>query len=82
MKNDENKDDQSVNQNHVLNPDASKVTSSAARDPVTVFMMTSSNGYIVRVTGPLYGEFIGHRWIPHTKASDAELWCFLWSAPE
>ena len=23
-----------------------------------------------------------HRWIPHTKASDAELWCFLWSAPE
>ena len=22
------------------------------------------------------------RWIPHTKASDAELWCFLWSAPE
>ena len=24
----------------------------------------------------------GHRWIPCTKASDAELWCFLWSAPE
>ena len=23
----------------------------------------------------------GHRWIPFTKASDAELWCFLWSAP-
>ena len=22
------------------------------------------------------------RWIPHTKASDAELCCFLWSAPE
>ena len=22
------------------------------------------------------------RWIPLTKASDAELWCFLWSAPE
>ena len=22
------------------------------------------------------------RWIPHTKASDAELWCFLWSTPE
>ena len=22
------------------------------------------------------------RWIPHTKASDAELWYFLWSAPE
>ena len=45
-------------------------------------MMTSSNGNIFRVTGPLCGEFTGHRWIPHTKASDEELWCFLWSAPE
>ena len=27
------------------------------------------------------GEFTGHRWIPPTKGSDAELWCFLWSAP-
>ena len=27
-------------------------------------MMTSSNGDIFRVTGHLYGEFIGHRWIP------------------
>ena len=25
------------------------------------------------------GEFTGHRWIPLTKASGAELWCFLWS---
>ena len=31
---------------------------------------------------PLCGEFTGHRWIPLTKASDVELWCFLWSAPE
>ena len=38
-------------------------------------MMTSSNGHIFRVTGPLWGESIGHRWIPPTKASDAELWC-------
>ena len=37
-------------------------------------MMTSSNGNIFRVTGPLCGEFTCH------KASDAELWCFLWSA--
>ena len=44
--------------------------------------MTSSNGNIFRVTGPLWGEFTGHRWIPLTKASDAELWYFLWSAPE
>ena len=45
-------------------------------------MMTSSNGNIFRVTGLLWVEFTGHRWIPLTKASDAELWCFLWSAPE
>ena len=34
-------------------------------------MMTSSNGNIFRVTGPLCGEFTGHRWIPLTQASDA-----------
>ena len=45
-------------------------------------MMTSSNGNIFRFTGHLWGEFTGPRWIPHTKASDAKLWCFLWSASE
>ena len=45
-------------------------------------MMTSSNGNIFRVTGLLCGEFTGHRWIPRTKASDAELRCFLWSPRE
>ena len=40
------------------------------------------NGNIVRVTGHLCGEFTGPRWIPRTKASDAMLWCFLWSASE
>ena len=49
---------------------------------VLVIMVTSSNGNIFRVTGHLCGEFTGHRWIPRTKASDAELWCFLWSAYE
>ena len=34
------------------------------------------------VIGPLCKEFTGHRWIPITKASDAELWYFLWCAPE
>ena len=34
------------------------------------------------VTVPLCGGFTGHRWIHHTEASDVELWCFLWSAPE
>ena len=45
-------------------------------------MMTSSNGNIFSVTGHLCGEFSGLRWIPCTKASDAKLWCFIWSAPE
>ena len=40
-------------------------------------LMTSSNENVFRVAGPL----CGHRWIPLTKASDAELWCSLWSAP-
>ena len=30
----------------------------------------------------LWGESTGRRWIPLTKASDAEFSCFLWSAPE
>ena len=46
------------------------------------FMMTSSNGNIFRITGPLWGESTCHWWIPITKASDVEFWCFLWSAPE
>ena len=44
--------------------------------------MTSSNGNILRVTGPLWGESTGHRWIPLTKASTAEIWCFLLSTPK
>ena len=44
--------------------------------------MTSSNGNILRVTGPLWGESTGHRMIPLTRAIDAELWYFLWSAHE
>ena len=45
-------------------------------------MMMSSNGNIFRVTGHLCGEFTGPRWIPRTKASDTDVWCFLWFAPE
>ena len=45
-------------------------------------MMTSSNGNFFRVIRPLWGESTGHRWIPLTMASDAKLWCFLWSASE
>ena len=45
-------------------------------------MMTSSNGNSFCVTGSLCGDFTGHRWIHRIKAGDAELWCFLRSAPE
>ena len=31
---------------------------------------------------PSCGKFAGHQWKSLTKASDAELWCFLWSAPD
>ena len=39
-------------------------------------IVTSSNGNIICVTDPLWGEST-----PLTKASDAELWYFVWSAP-
>ena len=45
-------------------------------------MMTSSNGNIFCFIGPLCREFTAHRWIPLIKASNMELWCFLWPAPE
>ena len=35
-------------------------------------MMASSNRNLFRVIGPLRGESTGHRWIPLTKASDAD----------
>ena len=50
----------------------------AAKRSLKDSMMTSSNGNIFRITGPLCGKFTGHRWIPLTKASDAE----FWSAPD
>ena len=46
------------------------------------FSLSVIYGNILRVTGALCGEFTGYRLIPLKKASDAELWCFLWSAPE
>ena len=48
---------------------------------ISCTMMMSSNGNIFRITGHLCAEFTSHQWIPRTKASEVELWCFLWSAP-
>ena len=31
---------------------------------------------------PFVWEIHRSRWIPRTKATDAELWCFLWPVPE
>ena len=45
-----------------------------------VSMIRASSWNILRVTGPLWRESTGHRWIP--SRSPAELWRFLWSAPE
>ena len=44
-------------------------------------LITSLNGNIFRATGRLWGEFSGHRWIPTTKASDAELLFCVRSVP-
>ena len=55
-------------------------TTLRADSPVTARrgnMKTSSNGNVFRVTGSLCGEITVHRWIPLTKASDAELWFFF-----
>ena len=63
----------------------SSSSSNGSNSDITYYltwMMTSSNKNIVRVTGTLCGEFTGHRWIPLTKASCAELWCFFLSVPE
>ena len=45
-------------------------------------MITSFNGNIFYITGPLWGESTGHQWIPLKIASDVELWCFHWYTPE
>ena len=37
----------------------------------------SSDGNIFRVIGHLCGEFLAHRWIPRTKASDTEFDVFF-----
>ena len=48
-------------------------------------MMWIHDDVIIWKELPHYWPFVrgitGHRWIPLTKASGAELWCFLWSAP-
>ena len=45
------------------------------------YMITSWHLHILHifhVTGPLWGEFTGHWWIPFTETCDVEFLCFLW----
>ena len=67
---------QTVLRSSVTTADPFYMTHPSPITPVTFFrsMMTSSNGSIFHVTGHLCGEFTG---FTRTKASDAELWCFL-----
>ena len=37
---------------------------------------------VIRVTGPFCGGIHRSPMDPLTKANDAEVWCFLWPAPE
>ena len=48
----------------ICNPDTKHIL--ICNCEMKAFMMTSSNGNIFRVTGPLCGEFTGHRRIPRT----------------
>ena len=82
-------DHDSTNQNHIVTVNCRRyrppmiIAHSRLQDLHVIHcMMTSSNGNIFRVTGPLWEDFAGHRWIPLIKASGAELWCFLWSTLE
>ena len=56
------------------------------RKPVTGELIFSHDDVIKWKHFPRNWPFVRgihrSRWIPHTKASDAELWCFLWSASE
>ena len=42
---------------------------------------SASLAFVREFTGDCW-EFTGHRWVPLTQTSDAELWCFLSSVPE
>ena len=54
-----------------------KIKLAAGCDSIRMFIMTSSNGNIFRVTGHLCGGFTGLRWFPRTKASDTEFDVFF-----
>ena len=66
---------------NIFHSDATDGAAPIVRVHIVAFCMMSLSGSMFRVTGPLWGESTGNRWIPLTNASDAELWCFPWSEP-
>ena len=57
-----------------------QVTMSTITKPglwANVFRTASWHGNIFRVTGPLWGEFIGDRWFPSPRKQQPRLWCFF-----
>ena len=67
---------------HVLKRDYQTFVQQDLTFFLPTLIMTSPNGNIFCFADPLWGESTSHQWIPLTKASKAELWCFLWSALE
>ena len=65
-----------ISLNYIFPCPREPINSMTSSKAIYWYMMTSSNANIFRVTGHLCGEFTGQRWIPRTKASDAELWYF------
>ena len=63
-------------------PQSSILLAPCKRYPPPIHMMMSSNLKHFPRNWPFVRGIHRSRWIPHTKASDAELWCFLWSASE
>ena len=73
---------QSINKNSIQHYRHITANPPVTKEPQGSRMIPSTNGNIFCITGSLWGESIDDRWIPLTKAGDAELWCFLWCAPK
>ena len=52
-----------------------------SRHQIVELLQDSRNSSALAILD-LCEETTSHRWIPLTKVSDAELWCFPWSAPD
>ena len=72
---------------HIWHASVHKVTAAWMALPYLLPKMDTTHEDVVKWKYfPRYWPFVrestGLRWIPITKVSVAELWCFLWSAPK